>query len=257
MSERNDVGRPHRPLTATQRAAEVLPGASSTVRSTAPSDRFGIGIAMLTCAAMPVWIFVKMWDLSWGWAIVLAGLPTWLVVRALFFMRTGSETGIVTVDGDGVIHLRTGRFSVRRLQRIFDTGAGRWFGSVWVLGILVGAGGPIGLGVLCVLLDSALPAAVFLSGTGFALLDLLRFIIVIWRIQRPGTGQRTLDGSVMLPALALYARHHGWRQTVRGVPADLLAETMAAHPDEAAIVDAYASHAAAMRRLGQMGAGPS
>lgn len=227
-------------------AAADLPSAEGAKLDGA--DKFGLVFSVLVCLGTPVVGFALIArEHPWGWLLDLAGLPLWLLVRWLFFKVRGSETGQVTVDDQGVVRVRSGQSAIRRLQRLFDVGPVRWFAQVWLVGIVFTVV-PLGVLVgLCLLLDSPAPAVVFLTGIGWALLDLARFAIRHW-LWRRSTRLRLLDASAMLPALALYARHHGWREAVSGVPADRLAATLAAHPQERVVVDLYSATTRAMTR---------
>lgn len=171
-------------------------------------------------------------DLRYGWVFVLAGLPAWLLVRLLFFSMRGSETGLVAVDRDGVVRVVTGRRSVRRLARMYEDGPDRWLRA----GVLGGVGFFLGgMGILVavsLLLDSPAPVLLFLTGSLWALLDLVRFTYVLL-VKARRDGQETLDGVEMLPMLAAYGRHEGWRAATDGVPADRLLAVFAEHPDDA------------------------
>lgn len=238
-------------LTAARRAAAALPGWRAGARDPDMSERERsvlIAFCLAVFVGLSAWIFVTIWGEELGWLLVLAGLPAWLAVRFAFFRMRGSQTGVFAVDDRGVIHVVSGRHAVRRLTPLFDKGAERWLRHSVAGGLLIGVLGPFALAVLCVVLDSPAPAAVFLTGAGFAMLDFVRFMAVVLLWPRV-TGQRRLDSTAMLPALALYARHHGWRAATSGVPADHLADTLAAHPDEVRTAETYAAGAAALSRV--------
>lgn len=226
-------------------AARRLPDAPGA--KIGADDKVVLVLSVLVCVGMPVWGFVMVGGHPWGWALDLAGLPVWLLIRFVFFRMRGSETGQVTVDERGIVRVRSGQAAVRRLQRLFDTGPVRWFAQAWLVGLafLVVPAGLIA--ALCLVLDSPKPAVVLLTAGAWALLDLARFAILQW-LWRRSTRLRLLDASAMLPALALYARCHGWRKAVSGVPADRLVATLEAHPKERQIVDLYAAGTRSMTK---------
>lgn len=245
--------------TTARRAAAVLPSAPPS-RSKDSVDTRGERIATLvmglgTFIVMPVVCFAWVGALPWGWLLVLAGLPAWLIVRWLFFRMRGSETGTFTVDEDGVIHVITGHLAVRRVMRLYDVGTRRWFGHVWISGLLmlvVGLGVPV---TLAVSLDAPWIMLVWLTGACFGMLDCVLFVATR-QFRLRSAQHRFLDGTAMLPALALHARHHGWHAAVSGVPADRLAATLAAHPAERAAAQRYVQNVAYMARLAALaGAG--
>lgn len=179
---------------------------------------------------------------------VLGGLPAWLAIRVLFVRMRGGQSGVVTVDGDGLVHVPLGRSSVRRLQNMFDVGAGPWMRHSILAGLAVGILAPVVLGVSAVALDA--PWLAMLIGTTLAwgMLDCSRIFVAIARVPE---GHTKLDSSMLLPALALYARHHGWESAVSGVRADDLATTLAEHPDDVAAIQHYGTVATALAGLAQ------
>lgn len=237
-----------------RRAAALLPRAHAGV--SADRDRGDAAILWLSVAVfvvMPFVVFVAVLWLPWGWAIDLAGVPAWLAVRWFFFRMRGSESGMVRVDDDGVIHVLSGQLAIKRLQRLYDVGSDSWMRQTW-LTALVMIGILLGLPTaLTFLFDNPAPFGVFLTGVSFGMLDFIVHLGLSVRRQRQ-QDSRALDGSAMLPALALYARHHGWRQAVSGVPADRLAATLAAHPKEVAVAERYAVQTAYMAQLARLGA---
>lgn len=200
-----------------------------------------MALGLATFAVVPVMIFFLMGREPRGWLLVLVGLPAWLLVRFVFFSLRGSETGIVTVDDAGVVHVVSGRRGLRRLMRLYDVGPGSWMQHAVAGGLLLVVLGLGGITALAVLLDTPLPVALLLTGSAFACLDLLRWaaLRLLWPRARR---QRLLDESALLPALALYARVHGWSAAVSGVRADALTATLAAHPAEAAVAAKYTQH---------------
>lgn len=179
---------------------------------------------------------------------MLGGLPTWLVARGLFFRMRGSETGMVTVDERGVIHVLSGRSAVRRLQGLYDVGAERWLGHSVIGGLLVGVGLCALPAIVAVVFDAPWVVALFATGGVFVCLNMVG-AFGMWLVWPQLMRQTRLDGAVMLPALALYARHHGWRAAVTGVPADQFAATLAMHPDDVRIAGEYSDGAAALARV--------
>lgn len=178
--------------------------------------------------------------IPFGWLYLLAGLPAWLLVRVLFFCLKGSETGLVTVDRDGVVRLVMGRRSVRRLARMYERGAGRWMRGAVLGGLGFFVAGMTGLVVATVLLDSPAPFLVFLTGSLWATLDLVRFSYVAL-VKARRDGQQALDGPELLPMLAAYGRRCGWRETMAGVPADRLLAVLREHPDDLRQIKEYAT----------------
>lgn len=241
------------PTEHARRAAAMLPDAPdgpATKRDAADKGVLWFSIAVMIGA--PIAGLVALALLPQGWLAILVGIPLWFAVRWIFFRMRGSETGFVTVDDDGVVHVLSGQFAVKRLQRLFTVGTDRWMRHAWLNGLgllVVGMGIPIGLAIA---LDSPVPAAAMLSALCFGALDFMRYIGTM-TLARRRQGSRVLDGSALLPALAIYAQAHGWRQAVSGVPADQLAITLAAHPDEVAEANRYATSAAYMTRLAALG----
>lgn len=238
---------------AARRAAAVLPDAPdgpSVKKDAADASVLWFSFAVMTVS--PVVGFIALLFLAWGWVMLLGGVPLWFIVRWIFFRMRGSETGFVTVDRDGVIHVVSGQFAIRRLQRLFDVGTGKWMRHVWLnsLGLFVfGIGAPTALAIT---LDSPVPAGAILSALCIGMLDFMRFIGLAG-LARRRQRTRPLDGTAMLPALAIYARVHGWRKAVSGVPADQLAATLAAHPEEVATATEYAAHTGTLSRLAMYG----
>lgn len=246
----DDVGA--EPAAAARTAAALLPevaNAEAPDSDDRRQDRLAFNlVALPVLIGMPIWCFVKVGAAPWGWALDLAGLPVWLLVRAAFFAMRGSETGIVTVGGDGVIRLRTGHVAVRRLRRLFDVGSGRWLGQSIVGGLLLFAVGMAAFVVPAVAFDLPELMLVFLSASGFACLDLVRWYFVVMHHRR-SKDQRLVDGHQILPSLALYGRVHGWSAVRAGVPADRLAATLAAHPEQLRVVREYSVGAEALAGL--------
>lgn len=233
-----------------RRAASALPGwlAVPDPDMSERERRFILWFVGVLFVVGPAWGFAVIWRQPWGWLFVLAGLPAWLAVRFLFFRIRGTETATFAVDDRGVIHVVSGRRAVRRLMGLYDQGVQRWMRRGVGYGVLIGVGGPFALAGLCILLDSPAPAVVFLTGGLFACLDLVRFMARMF-LRPLMTGHRLLHGAMMLPDLALYARHHGWQAATSGVRADDLAATLAAHPDEVRIAQAYKAATASLSRI--------
>lgn len=237
---------------AARRAAAELPSALPAGATSAGESRgeriFGLVMGFGAFAVVTVGTFVWVATLPWGWLLILAGLPAWLVVRWLFSRMRGSESGMVAVDDRGVIHVITGHAAVRRLVRLYDVGTGHWIGGAVANGLLMVVlilGVPV---TLAVTLDAPSIMLVWMTAMCFAILDFTQHFL---RAQRRvhTHGYRRLDGNAMMPALALYARHHGWRAAVSGVPADRLAATIAAHPEDKTIARNYAAAVAVLAKL--------
>lgn len=239
-------------VAAAREAAARLPRAASAQASGEPgasrSEQIGFfALLAVTFIGGSVWLFVQLWRESWGWLMILGGLPVYLVARVLFFRLRGTETGSVAVDGAGVIHVIRGRSAVRRFQRLYDVGGVRWMRYAVVGGFLLPIIGLPALAAVAVVFDAPWLLMVFLTTTAFACLDLLRiFGLSIWSRD---PGHTMLDAYVMLPALALYARHHGYRAAISGVPADRLAATLAANPEDWNTAQEYGDVARAMARM--------
>ncbi|MGH3758595.1 hypothetical protein [Actinophytocola sp.] len=220
-------------------AAELRPGADSGgLSARSGGDRAGAYIGLATFMIGSLGMFGWVLTQSRGWLLVLAGIPPWLAIRWLMPKMRGMEFGTITVADRGVVHVVSGRHAVRRMQRMFDLGVSRWTRHAWIGGLAIGVLGPIGLAMLFVVLDSPLPVVVFLTCAGFGMLNLAR-LAVVRRLRVQSSRGRLLDASTMLPALALYARHHGWRAATSGVPADRVAATFAAHPAEISAAREY------------------
>lgn len=233
-------------------AASRLPRAESHQPSGEPGAGRGEQLALFVIMAVTfvggsAWLFVQLWREPWGWLMVLGGLPVYLIGHVLFFRMRGTETGVVSVDRDGVIHVVRGRNAVRRFQRLYDVGTVNWMRHAVLGGFLLPIIGLPGLAVVAVVFDAPWVMMVFLTAVAFLCLDMLRiFGLQVW----PRVPNRaTLDAYVMLPALALYARHHGYRAAVSGVRADHLASTLAAHPDDWRTAQEYGDVARAMAQI--------
>lgn len=185
-------------------------------------------------------------EAAYGWLFLLSGLPAWLLVRMLFFSMRGSETGLVTVDRDGKVRMVTGKRSVRRLAGMYEDGAHRWIRGGALRGLAFFLGGMGLLVTLCLVFDSPAPLLLFLTGSLWAMLDLVRFTYVLL-VKARRNGQQLLDSAELLPMLAAYCRHEGWRAATSGVPADRLLAVLAEHPDDARRMREYV---AATRNLG-------
>lgn len=143
------------PSEAARRAAALLPPARAVNPNEGPVERaLTLALCLGTFLATPIGVAVFLGRQPNGWLLLLAGVPVWLVARWLFFRVRGSETGTVTVDSEGVVHVLTGRRAVRRLQRLFDVGTARWVGPGVIIGFAVGAGVPIGVAVVAVGFDA-------------------------------------------------------------------------------------------------------
>jgi hypothetical protein len=229
-------------LRAAARLPRVADAGDSTNRSDLSPREF---VAFLICmdvffAGFVAFMGVKIGtEVSFGWVYLLAGLPAWLLVRVLFFSMRGSEFGLVTVDRAGIVRVVTGKRSVRRLAKMYEHGAASWMRGGILRGLaffLVGMGGLL---AVTLLLDSPEPILVFLTGSLWTMLDLVRFSYVLL-VKARRHGQQTLDGVDLLPMLAAYGRRHGWREAVSGVPADRLLDVLAEHPDDARQLKEYA-----------------
>jgi hypothetical protein len=171
-------------------------------------------------------------EVSYGWLLLLAGLPAWLLVRLSFFSMRGSETGLVAVDRDGIVRALTGRRSIRRLARMYDDGPERWIRGGVLRGLGLFLGGMAVLIALTLLFDSPMPLMLFLTGSLWAMLDFVRFTYVLM-IGARRHGRELLDGVELLPMLAAYGRAHGWSDVAAGVPADRLLAVFEERPGEA------------------------
>lgn len=203
-----------------------------------------LGTFLVTSVGLLIFVGLQ----PWGWLLDLAGVPAWLGVRWVFFGLRGSETGTFAVDEQGVIRVLGGHGGIRRLVRLYDVGAGRWLGGAVASGVVmfvVILGVPVTLGVA---LDALWIMLVFMTMLCVGMLDGVRYFVVR-QLKLRSSRLRLLDGNAMLPALALYARHHGVRAAVSGVPADRLAATIAAHPEDKAIAANYAAGLALLSRL--------
>lgn len=239
-----------------RRAAAMLPdapkGPADNPDGMDNADKAGLWFGVAVMFATAIVGLIALLLRPWGWVMVASGIPLWLVVRWIFVRMRGSETGMVTVDDDGLVRVVSGHSAVRRLQRLPDVGAGRWMGHTWLNAtalLVVGLGVPTAIAIL---LDTPVPVGALLSALCFGMLDLLRFFGTMALAGRKEQ-TRKLDGSAMLPALAIYARAHGWQKAVSGVPADQLAITLAARPDEVAVAKSYTAKAAFMNRLAALG----
>lgn len=252
----SDAGKRNAGDSLTSRAAATLPdmaGLQFNNDDQDPMDRivgFGLGIPVFVLT--PLGCFIWVATLPWGWALILAGVVVWMLCKAGFRTMRGSESGSFSVDDRGIIRVHAGRLSVRKLEKLFDVGAERWMRHAWVGGTILGLVICILPATVAVLLDAPWIMVIWLTTASVAMWDFLLILYRLWR-GRKRAGGRMLDGKAVLPALAIYSRHHGWRAAVSGVPADRLATTLAEHPDEVEIAQSYADKAEFMTRLAGIG----
>lgn len=234
-------------MTDAQRAAARLPDPPKRGDERESLVVFCV-VAIPVLLGIPIWVLlVAVGREPWGWVLDVAGLVSYLVLRGLLFLLPGTQTGIVTVDDEGVVHVRTGRFAVRRIERLFSVGAKRWIVLSVVSGLVTSV---VTIFLPLVLAFAIDPKAmlVWLAAVAFCCIDLLRWFVVAMFYRR-SKRQRILHAHVMLPVLALHAHAHGHEEVGTGVPAHWLLETLETHPERATLAAQYAKYADDMEKL--------
>ncbi|MEQ3551981.1 hypothetical protein WIS52_16025 [Pseudonocardia nematodicida] len=217
--------------TAAQVAGDALPRSTSAVSGR--GGRFDRFVVIASCTLLPVglaWMVVTV--VPTGVWFLLGGLPVYLLARYAFFRVRGSETGTFAVDRAGTVRILGGHTGILRLRRMFDGRVREQLLPGIAVGLLIGIGLPVGITALCVLLDDPRPALLVPTSAAYFLLDLLRWYVAVTRVRRRDDLE-LLDPTMLLPLMALYARHHGARALLHGVAADALAATVRAHPQDA------------------------